>query len=86
VRNLVRDHPRLARPRPGQHQAGPAGETDGLELGEVETGRHGVAQGAKRWIIPGASCQGCGRRFVQNVSLLVSPDCQPQYMCDSGKR
>jgi hypothetical protein len=33
-----------------------------------------------------SSCQGCGRRFVQNASLLFSPECQPQYMCDSGKR
>ncbi len=38
---FVRDHPRLARARPGQHQAGAIGVVNGLELGEIETGRHG---------------------------------------------
>ena len=38
--DLVRDDPRLARARPGQHQARPAQEMDSFKLGEVKTGGH----------------------------------------------
>ncbi len=43
ARDLVRDHARLARTGPGQHQARAAVVRDGLELSGVEAGGHGVA-------------------------------------------
>jgi hypothetical protein len=51
-RDLVRDHPRLARTRPGQHQAGAVHEVHRFLLGKIETGgrRHAHGGLAGRWI------------------------------------
>ena len=45
--DLVRDHACLARARARQHQAGAFGVMDSLELGEVQTSRHGTGRGSK---------------------------------------
>ena len=46
--DLVRDHPRLARAGTGQHQTGAGDVVHGVELGKVQTGRHGRGWGARQ--------------------------------------
>ena len=49
VGDLHGDHPRLAGASPCQDKAGPVGVVNGLELGKIETGRHGGEEtGRKR--------------------------------------
>ena len=47
VANLVRDDPRFARARTGEHQAGAIGVVHGLQLGPVQAGGRGSGHGAQ---------------------------------------
>ncbi|MPM25405.1 hypothetical protein SDC9_71899 [bioreactor metagenome] len=76
-RNLVGDHPRLARARTGKHQAGALCVVDGLQLSQIESSGHGVEAGVRLVQKGGrinlrhkasatrSRCAGCGSGRVQ---------------------